>query len=382
MIEIKEVKTKRDKRKFVDFPTKLYKGCKEYVHPLRMDELNLFSEKNVSYEDCDTIYFLAYKDGKIVGRIAGIEQKIYNAKVNEKRIRFTRFDCINDEEVAKALFNAVENWARSKGMDIVHGPLGFNDLDREGMLIEGFDELATFEEQYNYSYYPELMEKCGYVKEVDWVEFKIFPTYGEREKRVEKIADKVLKRYNLKIATDKNKRRFIERYKKGIFEVIDEAYGDLHGVVPYTDKLRDQIINQFKMFISLKYIVTIVNEKDEVVAFGFGIPSLSKAVQKSKGRLTPFGIIRLLHAVKHPKILDFALIGIRKNYLNKGLPAIVLNYIMKKLPEFGIEHCETNLNLEYNIPIQNQWKNFDHVQHKRRRCYIKYLNENAKKNEK
>lgn len=374
MIEIKEVKTKRDKRKFVDFPTKLYKGCKEYVHPLRMDELNLFSEKNVSYEDCDTIYFLAYKDGKIVGRIAGIEQKIYNAKVNEKRIRFTRFDCINDEEVAKALFNSVENWARSKGMDIVHGPLGFNDLDREGMLIEGFDELATFEEQYNYSYYPELMEKCGYVKEVDWVEFKIFPTYGEREKRVEKIADKVLKRYNLKIATDKNKRRFIERYKKGIFEVIDEAYGDLHGVVPYTDKLRDQIINQFKMFISLKYIVTIVNEKDEVVAFGFGIPSLSKAVQKSKGRLTPFGIIRLLHAVKHPKILDFALIGIRKNYLNKGLPAIVLNYIMKKLPEFGIEHCETNLNLEYNIPIQNQWKNFDHVQHKRRRCYIKYLN--------
>lgn len=382
MIEIKEVKTKRDKRKFVDFPTKLYKGCKEYVHPLRMDELNLFSEKNVSYEDCDTIYFLAYKDGKIVGRIAGIEQKIYNAKVNEKRIRFTRFDCINDEEVAKALFNAVENWARSKGMDIVHGPLGFNDLDREGMLIDGFDELATFEEQYNYSYYPELMEKCGYVKEVDWVEFKIFPTYGEREKRVEKIADKVLKRYNLKIATDKNKRRFIERYKKGIFEVIDEAYGDLHGVVPYTDKLRDQIINQFKMFISLKYIVTIVNEKDEVVAFGFGIPSLSKAVQKSKGRLTPFGIIRLLHAVKHPKILDFALIGIRKNYLNKGLPAIVLNYIMKKLPKFGIEHCETNLNLEYNIPIQNQWKNFDHVQHKRRRCYIKYLNENAKKNEK
>ena len=373
MIEIKEVKTKRDKKKFVDFPTKLYKNCPQYVHPLRMDELNLFSEKNVSYEDCDTIYFLAYKDGKIVGRIAGIEQKIYNQKINENRIRFTRFDCINDEEVAKALFNAVETWAKQKGMDIVHGPLGSNDLDREGMLIEGFDELATFEEQYNYSYYPELMEKCGYEKEVDWVEFKIFPTYGPREKRVEELAEKVLKRYKLRIATDKNKKKYIERYKKGIFEVIDEAYGDLHGVVPYTDKLRDQIINQFKMFISLEYIVTIVNENDEVVAFGFGIPSLSKAVQKSKGRLTPFGIIRLLHAVKHPKILDFALIGIRKNYLNKGLPAIVLNYIMKKLPEFNIEHCETNLNLEYNIPIQNQWKNFEHVQHKRRRCYIKHL---------
>ena len=160
MIEIKEVKTKSDKRKFVDFPTKLYKGCDQYVHPLRMDELNLFSPKNVSYEDCDTIGFLAYKDGKLAGRIAGIEQRIYNEKVHEKRIRFTRFDCINDVEVAKALFNAVEEWAKSKGMDIVHGPLGFNDLDREGMLIEGFDELATFEEQYNYPYYPELMENA------------------------------------------------------------------------------------------------------------------------------------------------------------------------------------------------------------------------------
>ncbi len=380
MIEIKEVKTKKDKKMFVDFPTKLYEGCKQYVHPLRMDELNLFSEKNVSYEDCDTIYFLAYKDGKVVGRIAGIEQRIYNQKVNEKRIRFTRFDAINDVEVAKALFDAVEDWARKKGMDIVHGPLGFNDLDREGMLIEGFDELATFEEQYNYPYYPELLEKCGYQKEVDWLEYKIFPTYGEREKRVEALADKVLKRYNLKIAKGKNKKKFIEKYKQGIFEVIDEAYGDLHGVVPYTDKLRDQIINQFKMFISLDFIVTIVDENDRVVAFGFGIPSLSKAVQKSKGRLTPLGIARLLYSVKHPKILDFALIGIRKQYLNKGLPAIVLNYIMKSLPKFKIEHCETNLNLEYNIPIQNQWKNFDHIQHKRRRCYIKYLNDNKKGN--
>lgn len=379
MIEIKEVKTKSDKRKFVDFPTKLYKGCDQYVHPLRMDELNLFSHKNVSYEDCDTIGFLAYKDGKLAGRIAGIEQRIYNEKVHEKRIRFTRFDCINDVEVAKALFNAVEEWAKSKGMDIVHGPLGFNDLDREGMLIEGFDELATFEEQYNYPYYPELMEKCGYGKEVDWLEYKIFPTYGEREKRVEELAEKVLKRYNLRMVKEKSKKKFIEKYKKGVFEVIDEAYGDLHGVVPYTDKLRDQIINQFKMFISLKYMVTIVNEKDEVVAFGFAIPSLSRAVQKCKGRLTPCGIARLLYAVNHPKILDFALIGIRKSYLNKGLPAIVLNYIMKHLDEFGVEYCETNLNLEYNIPIQNQWKNFDHVQHKRRRCYIKYLNESAKK---
>ena len=371
---IKEVKTKSDRKKFVDFPTKLYKNCKQYVHPLRSDELNLFSEKNVSYEDCDAVYYLAYKQGKLVGRIAGIEQRVYNEKVNEKRVRFTRFDCINDEEVAKALFNAVEAWARNKGMNIVHGPMGFNDLDREGMLVEGFDELATFEEQYNYSYYPELMEKCGYEKEVDWLEFKIYPADEKHISRVKKISEMVLKRYNLKVATAKNKNEYIEKYKKGIFEVIDDAYGDLYGVVPYTDKLRDQIIQQFKMFISLKYMITILDEKDNPVAFGFAIPSLSKAVQKSKGRLTPFGIIRLLRAVKHPKVIDFALIGVKKEYLQCGLPAAILNHIINVMHDENIEYCETNLNLEYNHNIQNQWKTFKHEQHKRRRSYIKHLN--------
>lgn len=372
MIEIKEVTTRRQQRQFVDFPTKLYRKNPYYVHPLRMDELNLFNEKNVSYEDVDAVYYLAYKDGKIVGRIAGLIQRLYNQKVNEKRVRFTRFDCIDDEKVARALFTAVERWGKNKGMDIIHGPMGFNDLDREGMLIEGFDELATFEEQYNYAYYPKLMEACGYEKEVDWLEYKIYPT-EENEERVNRLSEAVLKRYKLRIATAKNKKEYIEKYKQGIFEIIDEAYGDLYGTVPFTDKVRDQIISQFKLFLSMKFLITLVNENDEVVAFGLAIPSLSKAIQKSKGRITPLAVFRVVHAVKHPKICDFGLIGVRKTYANRGLPAVMMNWIMTQMKDCNLDYCETNLNLEYNIHIQNQWKNFKHEQHKRRRSYVKNI---------
>ena len=373
MIEIKEVRTKKEKALFVDFPTELYDGCPYYVHPLRVDEINLFDKKkNVSYDDCDAVYFLAYKDGKVVGRIAGILQKLYNEKTKEKRIRFSRFDCIDDINVAKKLFEAVENWARQKGMNTVHGPMGFNDLDREGMLIEGFDQDSTYEEQYNYSYYPKLVEQCGYSKEIDWLEYKIYAP-DEIDDRIDHLSKAVLERYHLRIGTAKNKKEYINKYKKGLFKVLDEAYGDLYGVVPFTDRLREQIVSQFHLFISLKYIICIVDESDEVVAFGFAIPSLSEAVRKSKGRFLPFGVFRIIKAIKHPKIVDFGLVGIKKKYQNKGLTAIILKFIMQQMKTENIEYCETNLNLENNIKIQQQWKNFKHEQHKRRRSYVKTL---------
>lgn len=383
MITIKEVKTKKQQAEFVDFPTKLYKDNKFYVHPLRVDEMNIFNrKKNVNYEDCDAVYFLAYKDDKLVGRIAGIEQKLYNEKTKEKRVRFSRFDSINDEEVASALFSAVENWAKQKGMNKVHGPLGFNDLDREGMLIEGFDYIATFEEQYNYDYYPKLVEKCGYQKEIDWLEYRIYPP-KEINERVQRLSDSVLKRYNLRIADEKNKKKYIEKYKKGIFEVLDEAYSPLYGVVPFNDKLRDQIISQFKLFIKLRYVITIIDENDEVVAFGFAIPSLSEAVQKSKGRFLPFGFIRMLRAINQTKRADLGLIAVRSAYQSKGLLAVVLNHVINKMVDQNLEYCESNLMLEDNLKIQQTWNNFEHIQHKRRRCYLKNLDaSNEKKKEK
>ena len=374
MIEIVEVKTKKQQKLFVDFPTKLYDGCPQYVHPLRIDELNLFNRnKNASYEDCDAVYFLAYKDGELAGRIAVIIQKLYNQKVGEKRARFSRFDSINDQEVANALFEAGEKWAKENGMEIIHGPLGFNDLDREGLLVDGFEHLATFEEQYNYEYYQTLIENYGFEKEKDWVEFKIYPP-KEIDPRVARLSEAVLKRYKLKLADTKvAKGKFINHYKQGIFEVLDLAYRDLHGTIPFTPKLRDQIISQFKLFIKLKYIVVLVDENDKVVAFGFALPSIARAVQKSKGRLTPRGIWGIMRSASRLDIVDFGLVGVLPEYQGKGLTAVILKHIMQTMIEDKIGYAETNLNLEDNLKIQQTWKNFEHDQHKRRRCFVKKI---------
>lgn len=372
MIEIIEVKTKKEIREFVDFPTKLYKGVKQYVHPLRFDEINNFNpKKNASLEECDVQLFLAKQDGKIVGRIAGIIQRSYNKKVGQTRCRFSRFDAINDVEVARALFGAVENWAREQGMNIVHGPLGFNDLDREGMLIEGFDEIATFEEQYNFPYYKDLLEACGYEKETDWLEYKIFPS--PLDERTDRIADMVLKRYNLRVVQEKSKKKFLKKYGDQLFEVIDQAYAPLHGTVPLSESVRAQILEQFELILSLKFFIAIVDENDRVIAFGFALPSLAKAVNKSKGKMLPAGIFRMLHAIKKPQVVDLALVGIRPEYQGKGVNAIIMRFMANSIKKNHIQFCETNLNLEDNIKIQQQWKLFNHSQHKRRRCFIKKL---------
>lgn len=374
MIEVKEIFSKKDIKKFVDFPTKLYDGVKEYSYPLRGDEIAMFDKKkNCCYKDCDVALFLAYKDGEIAGRICAIVQKLYNAKVNEKRVRFTRFDCINDLEVAKALFDTVEKWALDKGMDIVHGPLGFSDLDVEGMIVEGFDERCTFEERYNFPYYNDLVEKCGYKKEIDWLERKIYPP-KEKNDRVDRIAEIVAKRYKLKFAKEKSKKVFLKKYKDGILDVLDQSYSQLYGVVPYTEDLKKQLLAQFKMFIDLRFMFVITNEKDEVVCFGVSIPQLNEAVYKSKGRLTIPAIFRVLKALKHPKVVDFAIIGVRPDYANDGVGAMAVKYLMDNMEREGVHTCETNICLETNTRINAIWSYFDHDQHRRRRAYVKKLN--------
>ncbi len=374
MIEVKEVLTYKQKKAFVDFPIKLYKNNPYFVPCLRVDEMNLFNpKKNVSYEDSEAKYFLAYKDKKVVGRIAGIVQHLFNDKTGEKRLRFSRFDSINDQEVANALFAAVEKYAKEVGMEIIHGPLGFNDLEREGLLIEGFDQPQTFEEQYNYDYYQKLIEGAGYGKEIDYVEYKIFPL-AKRDERIDRIANAVLKRNNLHLGTAKNMSQFVNKYKDGIFNVIDEVYAPLYGVVPYTDKVRDQIVSQFKLFLNKKYFCVVCDENEKVVAFGFAIPSVSKVIQKTKGRILHPKILGIFKAVKKPKILDLALIGVLPEYRAKGVNAVVLQFMMNALCTQNLKYVETNLNLENNALIQNSWKNFPNINHKRRRCFIKNLN--------
>lgn len=371
MITVKEVKTKREQKEFIDFPLKMYADCPYFVPPLYMDEKKMFRKDFVYHDTCEIVCFNAYEDGKMVGRIQGILQKAANEKNNEKRVRFTRFDSVNSQPVADALFGAVEDWAKKKGMNAVCGPLGFSDLEREGLLIEGFDQLSTFEEQYNYDYYPALVEKCGYAKEVDWTESKIYPP--EKEGALARISEKLLKRYNLHMGPAKNVNDFLKKYADGIFELLDKSYEHLYGTVPFTPGMKKLMIDNFRLIIDLEHVGVVLDENDKIVCLGLCFPSIAEAVQKSNGKLTPAAIIRVLRAKKHPKIIDLALVGIDPEWANHGVSVAISAELERMLRMEGIDHAETNLNLEDNYMIQNQWKRFVAVQHKRRRSYLKEL---------
>ena len=373
MLEIIQVKTKKQQKEFVHYPLRLYKGNPWFVPPLYRDEMSIFTPKNVYYKTCLSAFFLAKRDGKTVGRIQGIVQKQYNEIHQTKQARFTRFDCEENAETAKALFDAVENWAKEQGMNELVGPLGYSDLEREGLLIEGFEYLSTFEEQYNYEYYAGLIENCGFVKDVDWVESRLFAT-PQQDERLQRIFDKSLQKHNLHIAGENlNKRQFLKKYADGIFACIDECYKDIYGTVPFTAEMKKQILAQFSLMISRKLVVAICDENEQVVAFGFCIPGIGKAVQKSGGKLTLPTIFRLLRAIKNPTSVDLALIGVMPQYRNSGLTAFGILMLQDILTSGKVEYLETNLNLETNGNIQAQWKHFHSIQHKRRRSYIKKL---------
>lgn len=373
MITVKAVKTKKEQKEFLDFPLKLYKNNPYYVPPLYCDEKKIFRNDYVYLDQAEAVYFNAYDDtGKIVGRISGILQRASNEKNNEKRVRFTRFDAVDDQRVADALFDAVEKWAKSKGMDTVCGPLGFSDLEREGLLIEGFNYLATFEEQYNYDYYQRLIENCGYAKEVDWVGFQLRAP-KEQNDRLERLSGLMMKKYNLHIGPAKNTKDFIKRYADGFFEIIDSTYVDIYGTVPFTDGMKKMMIDNFKLIIDVENVMVILDENDRIVCFGIFFPSIAKAVQKSGGHLTVPTLFRLLKAIKHPKVFDLGLIGVLPEYARKGISSLLIAKVIKSMREQNIEHAETNLNLETNSNIINQWKSFDTTQHKRHRCFIKKI---------
>jgi|LGOV01.1.fsa_nt_gb GNAT superfamily N-acetyltransferase len=373
MIEIREVKTRRSIKKFINFQLKLYKGNKFYVPPLIADEIKYLQKaKNPAFENADIVLFTAYKDGEMVGRIAGFILHDYNTKMQENRVRFSRFDSINDKEVAKALFCAVEGWAKAKGMDIAHGPLGANDLDREGLLIDGFEELSTFETQYSYAYYVDLIEANGYKKEVDWIEYRIYLP-SKVDERVARISNLVLKRSKLHLAPNERKGKYIDKYQAGIFETLDAAYAKLYGVVPINDGVRREVVKQFKLLIQPRFISIVLDEFNKVVAFGLVMPALAKAVQKSRGKYLPFGVFRYLRASRKPKDVDLALIAVRPEYQLKGVNAIVLGDLTQSIINEGIAYVETNLLLESNSQVQAQFEKYKKDQHKKRRSYVKKI---------
>ena len=275
------------------------------------------------------------------------------------------------------MFEALEKWAREKGMDTMCGPLGYSDLEREGLLIEGFDQLSTFEEQYNAEYYQHHIEALGYEKEVDWFESKLYAP-KEDDGSLGKMADFIMQRYHLHFGPAKNVNDFLKKYVDGFFELLDVGYDKLYGTVPFTDGMKKMMVANFKLIIDLKYVAVILDENDKLVCLGLCFPSIATAVQKSGGRLTPGAIVRLLKAIKKPSVLDLGLIAVSPEYLNKGVSAVIASELVRMLKEDGIEYAETNLNLEDNYSIRNMWKRFDEVNHKKRRSYVKKLGEGAK----
>lgn len=372
MVNVTEVKTRKDVKEFIEFPLRLYRGCKYFVPPLYSDEKKLILEGGKP-EVADSVFLLARREGRVVGRIQGILHRQYNELNGTRRLRFTRFDSIDDTEVSRALFSALEEWGRSRGMSELCGPLGYSDLDREGLLIEGFEEDSTFEEQYNYEYYGRLLEDAGYSKEVDWLEFELRAP-EKRNEMLAKVAARSLELNKLHIAdTNMSKKEYIDKYGDSFFDCLDECYGKLYGTVPISPEQRAELISQFLLIVNIRLAVFICDESDKVVAFGLCFPAIGEAVKKSGGRLTPSALIKLLRLARKPRVMDLALVAVRPEYQSSGVNAVLLNGITEMLCSGMVEKCETNLNLETNTAVIGQWKYFNARQHKKRRAYIKKI---------
>ena len=375
MIEVKQVTSPEQQKQFLNLALDLYKGNPYFVPPLYTDEKKMFSRDYVYNGSCDWTCFLAYRGGKPVGRIQCIIQKDANAKNGEKRCRFSRFDAIEDLEVSRSLFEKAEAWALEKGMDTVVGPLNFSDLEREGLLVEGFDQPSTFEQNYNFSYYKDHIEALGYTKEIDWTASRLYgPESPETLQEMEQLTGFIFKRYKLHYGTAKNGPQLLKKYSKGIFDLIDASYEGLYGTVPFTEGMRKLVLDNFALVISPKYTAVILDENEKIVCFGLAFPGLAPALVGTRGKFTPGTLAKLLYAIKRPQILDLCLVGVDPEYLNRGVSGALSLAIMKMLRDNPrIQWADTNLNLEDNYAILNQWRRFRREECKRYRAYVKKL---------
>lgn len=367
---IKEVSNRKTLNDFVDLPYRLYKNEKFWVPPLRMEERNaLIPEKNPAFEFCKVKLWVAYRDGQCVGRIGGIIIPNWIEKTGEKMGRFTRPEFIDDIEVARALFARVESWIRSEGMDGMHGPLGFSNLDHQGLLIEGHEWLPSVGSDYHFAYYHSIYQQLGLEKEIDWLEFRItFPT--ELPEKSFKVADMLKTRYSLRIVNF-NTRKELEPYRTKVFELFNKAFSELFGTYPLPEKLSKFYIQKYFPILNPKYVKIVLDKDEEMVGFIIGLPSLSEAMQKAKGKLLPFGWWHLQKALNHPKEMDLLLTGVKPELQKLGVAALLMNEIWLAANSDGVKFVETTGMLENNSVAIQMWKSFDYIQHKRKRCFRK-----------
>ena len=375
MVEIRQLNpTRSNLKKFVEFQIDLYKGNPYFVPPLVSDEIaTLDSKVNPAFDHCESAYFMAYRDGKAVGRIAAMINKQVNEKENSRQARFGFVDFIDDAEVSKALFDAAEKWAKEKGMDNIVGPLGFTDLDNEGMLINGFEELGTMATIYNYPYYPAHVERLGYEKEVDWHEFliEIPEQIPDKHKR---IAEIVKKKFNLRIVKFTSRKALKEQYGQALFELINEAYDNLYGYSRLTKRQIDYYIKIYLGMLNLDLVTLIVDGEDQLVGVGISIQSMSRALQKSQGKMFPFGWWHLLKGLKGKNDrVDLLLVAVKPQYQGKGVNALLFTDLIPAYNKYGFKWAESNPELESNAAVQNQWEAFPYRQHRNRRAFIKRI---------
>ena len=378
-IQIKRVETKKDLKRFIEFHYDLYKGNPYDVPNLYSDEVNTLSKnKNAAFDFCEAEYYLALKEGKIVGRVAAIINHKANEKWKKKDVRFGWIDFIDDIEVSRALFKAVEEYGRKKGMDDIVGPLGFTDMDPEGMLTWGFDKLGTMATIYNYEYYPQHMEKLGgWKKDNDYVEYYLVVPEKSPEKYT-KIAEMVEKRYNLHVRKLTKKDIFQGGYGKKLFDLINLTYSDLYGFSELTDRQIDQYVKMYFPLADLNLVTVIEdgNKDNQLAGLGITIPSLSHALQKCRrGRLFPFGWWHLLRAIKFHKTdgVDLLLMGFLPEYRSKGANALLFADLIPRYVDYGFKWGETQVEMESNEGVQSQWGPLDPINHKKRRCYRRSL---------
>lgn len=359
---------------YVQFGIDLYRGNDCYVPPLITDQIDtLRPEGNPAYDFCEAQSFMAFRNGEPVGAITAIINRAANEKTGERQVRFGFMDFIDDEEVVDALFDAVAAWGRERGMTEMVGPLGFTDLDPEGMLTEGYDEIGTMATIYNYPYYVDHMERMGFEKDAEWVEYRITVPDGIPEKH-QRISDIVARKFGLKVKKFTSKKKIKEQYGRAIFDLVNEAYADLYGFVPLTDRQIEHYINIYLGVLRLDDVTLIVDSDERLVALGISMPSMSKALQKSRGRLFPFGWYHLLRAIKgHSDVVDLLLVAVKPEYQSKGVNALLFSDLIPRYIANGYKFAETNVELEGNANVQKQWEYFERRLHRRRRAWKKAL---------
>ena len=360
MIDIFEVKTTKQQHEFVDFPIKLYKDCSYYVPDFKILELSIFKNSN---PDEKSVFYLAKQNGITVGRVGAIIHTLYNEKTDQKRVRFTRFDCINSFEVAQALLTKIENWAKENNMNCVHGPMGFNDLERMGIQISDFNKEGNLVTQYNFPYYKKLLEKCGYTQEAVFSETKIFSADGFKLK---------LDNDNFKNVKTKSANYLIKKYKSQVFDLINECYIPVYGAVPITPKLKEKLINTFRFLINLDFISVIVDNSDKVVGLGLAIPGIAKELNQSKGKLVSMQAFKLVKAFKKPNYAEILFVCVKPEYKNMGIEDLIASKLIVGFRKNKIKRVNTTPML-YNEYTERNFNKFEHIKHKKRVAYTKLL---------